>query len=138
MKEYAFEIKETKSAGRGTFAAEDIPKGAEWIVECILLPRRDIPNDSVLSTYVFDGRHKYYLLAIGLGTLVNCDRKSPNLKCRATDDNKLVFTAVRDIKKGEEMTLDYGYDVYEFAKLHNIDVDSVNRLVTNQDGKYGR
>ena len=47
-------------------------------------------------------------------------------------------TATRDIKKGEEMTIDYGYDVYEFAKLHNIDVDSVNRLVTNQDGKYGR
>lgn len=138
MKEYAFNVKETKAAGRGTFAAEDIPKGAEWVVQCVLLSPRDLPDNSILHTYVFGGRHKYSLLAGGFGMFVNCDRKNPNLKCKATDDNKLVFTATRDIAKGEELTLDYGYDVYEFAKLHNIDVNSVNRLVTNQDGRYGR
>ena len=135
MKEYAVEVHEdnAKSMGRGLFAAEDIPQGAEFVTHCILVLRGDIRRKSSLNVYMFEGRHKYALIpAHGIGSLINCDREKPNLRYRATDDNKLVFTAIRDIKKGEELTIDYGYDVREQADENGIDVDEWNRLVTNK------
>lgn len=102
-------IKRDKKKGRGVYALSAFKKG-ELIEECelIFLKLADVPDS--LEGYVFEYTKKTIALALGNGSLFN-HSENPNAKFSFNKKKQtLLFHSIRPIKKGEEITVDYGYD----------------------------
>jgi uncharacterized protein len=109
--------------GRGVFAAEAIRKG-RLIESCPVVPLARGEEEDVtgrtLESYLFewgdDGDH--FCLALGYGSLYN-HSAAPNATFEADPGRaRIVFRAVRDIPKGRQILIDYGWEVddYHFAR----------------------
>nr|MBI5455972.1 SET domain-containing protein-lysine N-methyltransferase [Candidatus Levybacteria bacterium] len=100
------------NSGRGVFTICDIKKN-EIIEKCpvIEVPKHDMANlnESFLVTYFFYfGKKKERLaVALGFGSIYNHTHK-PNAKYQIKpDENCINFIALKDIKKDEEITINY-------------------------------
>lgn len=101
-------------AERGVFARIDIQKG-EIIEKCpvIEVPKYDIYNTrgSILVTYFFYfGKNKERLaIALGFGSIYDHSYK-PNATYKIKPKEKIIdFVALKDIKKDEEITVNYNF-----------------------------
>ena len=103
------EIRNSRKKGRGVFARKDIKKGE--IIERVplLIVTWDEIADSELADYAFVLTDKKVAIALGYGSLYN-HSYAPN--ARYDDDGKKtkVFSAVKNIKSGEEITVNYNGD----------------------------
>lgn len=102
------------NAGRGVFARRDIKKG-EIIERCpvIEVPKYDVSNlrESILVTYFFYfGRNKQRLVvALGFGSIYNHSYE-PNATYKKKHTERIIdFIALEDIKKDDEITVNYNY-----------------------------
>lgn len=113
-------IKNSKIEGKGMFAAEDIPKGTtiiEYLGEKITneeADKREIENDKTGRTYIFYLDDKYSLD----GAVGGNDSIFVNHSCEPNCNyvykkGRIFYEAKRDIKKGEELTIDYEFDYEE-------------------------
>jgi SET domain-containing protein len=100
------------NGGRGVFAKVTIKKG-EIIEECpvIEIPKHDASsiNTSMLVTYIYYlGKTKERLMVVlGFGSIYNHSYQ-PNAQYKEKyKDKKIDFIAMRDIKKDEEITVNY-------------------------------
>ena len=113
-------IKPSTVHGIGVFALQDIPKGCREIFsrnvgDWIKLPISDVealPEHSrnLVETYcLFDNEH-YYVPDYGFKVmdLVNYLNHSPEPNVISINDG-IEFEAIRDIKAGEELFVDYHY-----------------------------
>ncbi len=96
------------NAGRGVFANKDFKKG-EIVEVCPLISDKDenIKN-SVVKNYTFKNKFKdEEVLVFGLCSMYN---HSDNNNIEHDQDGKgnMIYTAGRDIKKGEELYVNYG------------------------------
>lgn len=100
------------NAGRGVFASGSIKKG-ELIEECpvLVVPRKDY---SVLKKTLL---HNYYFLwgkvtcgiCLGFGSLYSHSYE-PNATYQKNIKNQIIrFLAIKTIRKGEEITVNYNY-----------------------------
>jgi len=103
-----------KNGGRGVFATQDIKKG-ELIEKCPVIetPKNDLSNlnESILVTYFFYfGKNKENLVvALGFGSIYN-HAYSPNATYKINQREKTIdFIALSDIKKDDEITVNYNY-----------------------------
>lgn len=101
-----------KDAGRGVYANRNIKKG-EIIEECpvIQIPKYDTASleESILLTYFFfSGKNKERMaIALGFGSIYN-HTYDPNAKYEIKSSmNMISFTAIKNIKKDEEITINY-------------------------------
>ncbi len=102
------------NADRGVFAKCDIKKGK--IIEIcpvILVSRHDMSNlnESILVTYFFYfGKNKERLaITLGFGSIYNHSYE-PNATYKIKLRKKTIkFSALKDIKKDEEITFNYNY-----------------------------
>lgn len=99
-------------AGRGVFARFAIKKG-ELIEKCpvIEIPEHDVAalSHSILLTYFyFFGKNKERIVvALGFGSIYN-HTYSPNASYIAREKEQVIeFIAIKDIKKDEEITVNY-------------------------------
>jgi SET domain-containing protein len=99
-------------AGRGVFAKVIIKKG-ELIEMCpvVLIPEHDVAglSESFLLTYFyFFGKNRERIVfALGFGSVYN-HNYAPNATYKENRGGKaLEFIALRDIKKDEEITVNY-------------------------------
>ena len=114
-------IRKSDIHGYGVFAKEDIKVG-ELIEEAvcpeqILEPKYvyidgkvTIGNIDSLSSYRFGSMddREYWIIPMGNAMCYN-HSKDPNVVwTHSTEDRLLLFTALKDIKKDEELTFDYG------------------------------
>ena len=100
------------NAGRGVFVRSLIKKG-EIIERCpvIEIPEHDGPsvNESILVTYIYYlGRKKErMMIALGFGSIYN-HSDTPNAKYHGNlKEHVIEFIALKDIKKNQEVTVDY-------------------------------
>ena len=105
-------VKKSPGKGRGVFAGKDFNKG-QIIERChvIILPKKEM--DTLDKTLLYD----YYFLwgkklnqaaiLLGHGELYNHSYKSNTAFWGDLKNNRMVFVSVRDIKKGEEITINY-------------------------------
>lgn len=116
--------------GNGVFAAKDIPKGTKIIEyvgnivtkkEADKIVDRDLDaakeDDSNGAVYVFELNKKQDIdgnVPWNTARLINhsCD---PNCETEG-DDKHIWIEAMRDIKKGEELSYDYCYDLDDFEE----------------------
>lgn len=103
------------SAGRGVFAGGAIKKG-EKIEVCpfIEIPENETEaiEQSTLINYVyfFGEKKEQMLLALGLGSIYN-HSNTPNALYEIKPEEKVIeFRALKDIKKGEEIVVNYKQD----------------------------
>lgn len=70
---------------------------------------------TALHEYYFDWKG-FMFMPLGYVCLLS-HSDSPNLDWSVNKKKRLVtFTAIKDIKKGEELTFDYGWDKYPWRK----------------------
>ena len=99
------------NAGYGVFAGKDFKKGE--IVERAPFLEVETPYGNEIMNYVFQShlnRNKS-LIVFGFGSIYN-HTKTPNLvysiNPRLPSDRLFTYTASKDIKKGDELYINYG------------------------------
>ena len=109
-------ISRIKNAGRGVFASVDILAG-ELIERCpiILLSEKETPliKQTELQNYYFrwgdDRAHHQAGIGLGFGSIYN-HSYSPNVTYTKLIDQELIdFVAIHNIKKDEEITVNYNF-----------------------------
>jgi SET domain-containing protein len=97
--------------GRGVFALRRFAKG-DPVEVCPIL---EVPEDDVtgqLADYVFSSLTEgNVLLLLGFGMLYNHSHRA-NLEY-VQDEDTMTFLATRTVKRGDELTIDYGEDWWE-------------------------
>jgi SET domain-containing protein len=105
-------------AGRGMFAAKRIKAGTNIHVAPVILLDDD-DHDTIdatgLTGYVYEWYEGGVAFALGYGSLFN-HASDPNCKYELTDEEHpawpaMEYTTVRDVAKGEELTIGYVDDV---------------------------
>ncbi len=95
---------------RGLVAARDIVPG-EVIERCptVLFPAEQEPiiESCALANYYFRWNETHYAFALGYGSLFNHSYHANVEYTRDFDARLILFTAVKPIHKGEEMTVNY-------------------------------
>ncbi len=113
-------VTESEIHGEGLFTDVDIPAGEKILLisgdvisarECI---RRENEEDNVYIFWVNDNCYIDTAMTEKIKYLNHhCDY---NCDVIERDETSLYLIAYRDIKKGEELTIDYGYDeIYEYC-----------------------
>ncbi|MEZ5014935.1 MAG: SET domain-containing protein [Chitinophagales bacterium] len=114
LPDYLF-VARTPDRGRAVFTSKLIKKGTVIEIAPMIVfgaKDRDIINDTFLYEYYFEWgkKGKKGALALGFGSLYN-HSYAPNAKYDPDFDlNVLEFEAIRDIKPGEEITVNYNLD----------------------------
>ncbi|MFX1278228.1 MAG: SET domain-containing protein-lysine N-methyltransferase [Promethearchaeota archaeon] len=108
--------------GKGVFAKKDIEKGKTVeIAHIILISNKewDLIKDTILSRYIFewdDPKYKgHYESAISLSVNQFINHSyTPNVEYSYNYKNKSIkYTAIRNISKGEEITVNYNGDPFD-------------------------
>ncbi|WPU64121.1 SET domain-containing protein-lysine N-methyltransferase [Peredibacter starrii] len=112
-------IEHDPKKGRGVFADQKIEK-QQIIEECELLLMDLHEVGPTLEGYVYQYSKKLVALALGNGSLYNHSNQ-PNSRFYFNYRKKLLcIESLREIKSGEEITVDYGYTEEEKQKFNLI------------------
>jgi len=104
------EVRRSPGRGRGVFARQFIPQGT--VVErvpMLVFSEKELElneGNSTLYHYAFEWGKGTVALALGYGSIYN-HSYSPNARYDDHGQRTKVFTAVRDIQPGEEITINY-------------------------------
>lgn len=122
------EVRDSKIHGKGVFASKNIKKGTkiiEYVGKLVTKEESDdiadeqleraLGNESEGAVYLFDLNKKWDIngnVEWNTARLINhsCD---PNCETEGDDDH-IWIQAMKDIKKGEELSYNYGYDLDDF------------------------
>lgn len=123
------EAKKSKIHGMGVFASRDIPKGEyvfEYVGEKITKKESDERADRLLESYEEDKEQNPGVFIFTLNKRYDIDGNVPwntarwiNHSCDPNcesdiEDGQIWIKSIRDIKKGEEIVYNYGYDVENY------------------------
>jgi hypothetical protein len=105
---------------RCLFAAKELKKG-EVIERCpvILVDIKDEPHleATALKNYYFEWNSKYNAVALGYGSLYNHSYEANANFSLDFKNKQIVFKAVKDIKEGEEIFINYNGEPLSTKKL---------------------
>jgi uncharacterized protein len=107
-------IKNISKRHRGVFAATNIRKG-QVIEVCpvVVIPKKDqkrVDRTFVMDYYFYWGRQNQPAIALGYGSLYN-HSYAPNAEYEENVKRRvIIFRAIKDIKKGEEIRTNYNGD----------------------------
>lgn len=116
---------------RGIFADQKIKKGSV-IERCpiVLIPKSQESAlfKTVLQRYYFEWTAKNHAVVLGYGSLFN-HSYTPNARYDHDYRNKvMVFSAIQDIGKDEEVTINYNWDP--------TNTDSLDEFLLDSDTKF--
>ena len=100
------EVRKITGKGRGVFAGEDIAAGSVIEKAPVLVVPTDTIDTSPLMDYVYCWTEKTVALALGFGSMYN-HSFDPNARYDDVGQKQKVFTALRAIPAGEEITINY-------------------------------
>ncbi len=105
------EVKKAGRKGLGVFATANISKGHIIEVAPVLAIPEDDENDllsSFMVRYIFQtDRGLTHVIGLGYSSLLN-HAKSPNVDF-SVNKQAITLKAVKNIVKGDELTIDYGW-----------------------------
>jgi uncharacterized protein len=120
MQSDAVEVKRARGKGRGVFARRPIRKGE--VIERVPVLVMSVEeyekgmDGTLLSRYVFAWGEDQIALALGYGSLYNHSYK-PNARYQDVAPRTKQFVALRDIRSGEEVTVNYNGSPGSRAKV---------------------
>lgn len=111
------EVRRVRGKGRGVFARRRFRKG-EVIerVPVIVVPYEEFETGPTMSHYYFAWGEGTVALALGYGSLYNHSYR-PNARYDDIGQRTKVFTALRVIEPGEEITVNYNGDPEDMAHV---------------------
>ena len=117
MKLYVIKKSKIDNKGRGLYASRDIKEGTK-IINYI---GKIISNNEVEKSDKFDNKKRIYLFTLNKKYTLDGDFSwntagLVNHSCDNGKGLKVWITAIRDIKKNEELTCDYGFGYDEDYK----------------------
>lgn len=130
-------IKQTKNNGKGVFAERNFDKGEEifQFIGSIIYGNENIIPDSYLDNHCIQiSKDSYISTFSGPGNFIN-HSCYPNGGFKIKN-NKALIAAIRDIKIGEEITLDYSTSMAEDRYEIDCHCDSKNCRKRIKDFKY--
>ena len=113
------QVKQTPDKGRGVFATEFIEKGTVFErVPVIVVPAEEvvIKKGLTLQNYVFEWGRGTVAIALGFGSIYN-HSYTPNARYDDKGRMTKIFTALRDIEAGEEITVNYNGDESDYSPV---------------------
>lgn len=106
-------MRHSKKFGRGLYSTQDITEGSILFIDQLLvIPKKDVSKvkKSILECYWFDFDQKNYAIALGLGSLFN-HHDQENVEAIIDEKAKTIkFKVLKNIKKNEQLFLNYGYN----------------------------
>jgi SET domain-containing protein len=112
-------VGETKSMGRGVFAGRDFTRG-DLIERAPCVIDKNTCFTGEMKNYIFfensNPKSKSRLIALGYVSLYN-HSNNPSAEYTRFDLNTMDITAVRDIKKGEEIKISYGTNYWKYRGI---------------------
>ncbi len=106
---------------RGLLAARDIAAG-EVTERCpvILIPvtQEDALEATVLANYYFLWDDDNYAMALGYGSFQNHSYHANVIFKRDFEAQQIIFTAVKPVRQGEELTINYNGDPDDETPIH--------------------
>ncbi len=124
--EFAIIVKRTPNKGLGVFATKTLKKG-EIIETCPIInltpAERKQCSKTVLDFYMYPWRStRSASLVLGYGSIYN-HSFSPNADWKQNfKTNRMVYKAIKDIKKGEEITVNYNGEPDDTTPIEWFDV----------------
>jgi hypothetical protein len=110
---------EIRNAGRGVFASTSIKKD-KIIESCpvLVLPRKDYPlvKRTELRNYYFMWGKSTSAICFGYGSIYNHSYEPNATYVKRIKQKRIDFVAIKSIKKGEEITVNYNYGKPESKK----------------------
>jgi uncharacterized protein len=117
-----FEVRRSKIQGRGVFATRKIPKGTE-----IIEYKGEIISDKEADRrypWNDEERHHTFLFQLDDGSIIDAGPRGnaakyinhscdPNCEAVEDEDGRVFIYALRDIRKGEELSYDYHFILEE-------------------------
>lgn len=103
-------VRTSKVSGRGVFAAKDILKGEKFLVNPLLITKKkdaDRLFQTDICNYWYEWGKNTFAIAMGHGSFFN---HSPNANAEYDlnqSKKEIFFTAVKSIRKGEEIFINY-------------------------------
>jgi SET domain-containing protein len=114
---HAIKVKNSPVHGLGVFAEKNIHIG-QVVEECMALTLNcECASEADLYTFDIDGKSA---LLTGSGCIFN-HSENPNTDY-SYKDNYFIFTAIRFIRKGEELFITYGEEYFSSRKIEVIEV----------------
>lgn len=109
-------IQDSPLHGQGVFALQDIAAG-EMIERCpyIVIDDDDLADANRLNDYLFSSpdRKGDYLVVLGFAMMYNhADDANAEWEIDPEDNRFILFSATRNISRGEEITQDYGAEYW--------------------------
>ncbi len=143
-------VKESSIHSRGVFAARDIPKGTEFLEyhgekiskkESLRRSNERLARSKQTgeaAVYIFDLNEDWDLDGSSIepndARFIN-HSCNPNCEAYQDEEDRIFITAERDIKKGEELTYNYGFDLEHWDE-HPCRCGSENCVGFIVDRKY--
>lgn len=102
------------SAGLGLFAQEEIKKGSK-VIEYTGEHIDEAEKDRRGGKYIFSINEEIFIDGKGRENTARYINHAclPNTEAVNYDDEKIIIEALRNIKEGEEITLDYGDEYFD-------------------------
>ena len=122
--------------GRGLFTTESIKKGE--IVEVspvIVIPasERKLVEFTEVQSYLFEWTGNKQALALGLGSLFNHSVQRRNVTWDCNYRRKTItFKALKDIKKGSQLFINYGYSMRKVKAWRKIKREAAKELLRGE------
>jgi SET domain-containing protein len=124
------ELRNSKIHGIGIFARRNIPKGTK-IIEYVgrLISKKEseelaekqlefsLSNKQKGAVYIFELNKKFDIDGNVFWNTARFINHSCSPNCETEDDDRHIWIlALRDIKKGEELSYNYGYDLEDYKE----------------------
>jgi SET domain-containing protein len=123
-------VKKSPGKGRGVFARRDIKKGTTIESVPLIVFDNDECQGAKMATYVFEWTKKTSAIALGYGSIYNHSFE-PNARYYDGRNETKDFVAIRDIKAGEEITVNYNGNPKRKDKVDFDVVENANGYVAN-------
>lgn len=123
---YFIEVRNAGKKGRGVFALKNFSKG-ELIEKCPVIPLSEtdsqLANKTHLHNYLYEWQtENQRAVILGYGFIYNHSYTAANSKYYYDFKNKLmIYKAVKEIKKGKEILINYNRDVKDRTPIDWID-----------------
>ena len=124
------EVRSAPGKGRGVFARKDIKKGVVFETVPLIVFENHECEGSKMATYVFEWTKKTSAIALGYGSLYNHSFQ-PNSRYYDGRNDTKIFMALRDIKAGEELTVNYNGNPKKQDKVDFSVIENANGHVAN-------